>query len=113
MQSANSSASGTDCAEISAKERKRQADKLRADVAGANELYLVDARAAFKAAQNGDASARKSSGLEEMTTALGRFASSDKRQVTALREASKRAVQWITEALRAMADRRKKLESKS
>jgi hypothetical protein len=102
----------TDCAELPAEERARQAEKLRDEVAGAHELYLVDARAAYRAAQAKGAAARKASGLDEFTAALGRFASSDKRQVAALREASKRAQQWIAEAQRLFAERRKSLEGK-
>ena len=100
------------CAELSKKERSRQAEKLRAAVAGAHELHLVDARSAFRAAQGDDAAARTASGLTEFTAALGRFASSDKRQVTALREAAKRALQWIGEAQRVFAERRKLVEAR-
>lgn len=102
----------TDCAELAADERVRQAEKLREEVAGAHELYLVDARAAFRAAQAKDEAARKASGVDEFTAALGRFASSDKRQVAALREASKRAHQWIGDAQRVFAERRKALDGK-
>ena len=101
-----------DCAELTAKERKREAEKLRTEVAGAHELYLVDARAAFRTGPGKDAAARKASGIDELTAALGRFASSDKRAVTALREAVKRAAQWITEAQRLLAERRKGLDTK-
>ena len=99
------------CAELSAAERSEQAEKLRTEVAGAHELYLVDARAAFRAGK-ADKKARAASGLEELTTALGRFASSDKREVAALREASKRAQQWIGEAQRVLAERSKVLDTK-
>jgi Dynamin family len=101
-----------DCAELSAKERKREADKLRAEVAGAHELYLVDARAATRAGHRNDAAVRKASGLDEFMAALGRFASSDKRAVTALREAAKRALQWIAEAQRLLTERHKALDTK-
>jgi hypothetical protein len=101
-----------DCAELSADERTRQADTLRNDVAGAHELHLVDARAGFRARQSGDEAAQSASGLPAFTAALGRFASSDKRQVTALREAAKRAQRWIAEAQKLLAARRKALEEK-
>lgn len=101
-----------DCAELSDEERQRQATTLRDDVAGAHELYLVDARAALRARQNGDGAAVPASGLTAFAEALGRFASSDKRQVTALREAAKRAEQWIGEADGVLAARRSALEAK-
>ncbi len=100
------------CADLSKKERTRQAEKLRSDVAGAHELYLVDARAAFRAAHGHDAPALAASGLAEFTAGVGRFASSDQRQVAALREASKRAQQWIGEAQRLLAERRKTVEGR-
>lgn len=99
------------CAELTAAERTEHAEKLRAEVAGAHELYLVDARAGFRGGRS-DKKARAASGLDELTAALGRFASSDKRQVAALREASKRAQQWIAEAQRVLAERRKLLDTK-
>lgn len=101
-----------DCAELPADERTRQAEKLRQEVAGAHELYLVDARAAFRAAGARDKAALAASGLEQFTAALGRFAASDKRQVAALREAAKRAQKWINEAQRLLAERRKLLDAK-
>ena len=101
-----------DCAELSKEETARQREWLRQEVTGAHELYLVDARAAFRAAQTKNAAALKASGLPEFTGALGRFASSDKREVAALREASKRAQQWIAEAQRLLAERRRALEGK-
>ncbi len=101
-----------DCAELSADERARQAETLRNDVAGAHELHLVDARAGFRARQSRDEAAQNAAGLTAFTAALGRFASSDKRQVTALREAAKRAQRWIAEAQKLLAARRKALEEK-
>src|SRR5215470_16222938 len=101
-----------DCAELTDEERRRQGEKLRAEVAGAHELYLVDARAAFRAGIKGDKAKRVASGLDEFTAALGRFASSDKRQVAALREASKRALGWIEEAQRSFGERRTVLDSR-
>ena len=52
-------------------------------------------------------------GCEQFTAALGRFASSDKRQVAALREARKRAQKWIDEAQRLLAERRKALDAQA
>ncbi len=101
-----------DCAELSDEERTRQRDKLREDVAGAHELHLVDARAALRARQAGDVKAEAKAGMKAFSDALGRFASSDKRQVTALREAAKRAEQWIDEGERLLATRRAALETK-
>jgi hypothetical protein len=101
-----------DCAELSDEERRRQAEKLRQDVAGAHELHLVDARAALRARQAGDAAAVEGTGLMAFTEALGRFASSDKREITALREAAKRAEQWIAEGERLLAVRRATLDAK-
>jgi len=98
-----------DCAELTAEERAHHAETLRAEVAGAHELYLVDARAAFRGGRSGDAAA---TGLADLTAALGRFASSDKRQIAALREAAKRAQQWIDEAVRLLDERRKTLDAK-
>jgi hypothetical protein len=101
-----------DCAELSAAERAQHAERLRDDVAGAHELYLVDARAAFRAGQAGDRAAIASSGLPDLTAALSRFASSDKREVASLREAAKRAQKWIDEAHGQLALRRAALEAK-
>jgi tRNA U34 5-carboxymethylaminomethyl modifying GTPase MnmE/TrmE len=101
-----------DCAELNDEERTREADKLRAEVAGAHELLLVDARAAFRARQAGDKAALAASGISALTDTLGRFASSDKRQVAALREAAKRAVQWIDDARGRLVERRRELEQR-
>lgn len=101
-----------DCAELAPEERARQADKLRAEVAGAHELYLVDARAAVRAGQAGDTAARAASGLPEFVAALARFASSDKRQVAALREAAKRAQHWIRDGQSLLGERRRVLDAK-
>lgn len=99
-----------DCAELEAEERARHAETLRADVAGAHELYLVDARAALRARLAGGAP--DGTGLAELAGALGRFASSDKRQLVALREAGKRAVRWIGDAHKALEKRRAALDAK-
>jgi hypothetical protein len=100
------------CAELNAEERERHATTLRTDVAGAHELYLVDARAAARATAAGDAAVLAASGLPQFTSALGRFASSDKRQVAALREAGKRAVGWIEEGQQLLAQRRGGLDAR-
>ncbi|MFN8643204.1 MAG: dynamin family protein [Candidatus Binatia bacterium] len=100
-----------DCAELEADELARHAETLRAEVAGAHELYLVDARAAFRAQQAGDRAAAHT-GLAAFSDALGRFASSDKRELVALREAGKRAVRWIGEAQAALAQRHARLDAK-
>lgn len=99
-----------DCAELEPEERARHAETLRADVAGAHELYLVDARAALRARVAG--AAITDTGLPEFSAALGRFASSDKRQLVALREAGKRAVRWIEQGHKALERRRAALDSK-
>jgi signal recognition particle receptor subunit beta len=101
-----------DCAELEKDELARHAETLRADVAGAHELYLVDARAAFRAQQSKDAKALASTGLTEFSDALGRFASSEKRELVALREAGKRAVRWIDDAAAALGQRRAALDAK-
>lgn len=87
-----------DCAELSEAERARHADSLRANVAGAHELFLVNARAAFRATQADDPRAIVASGLSGFIAALARFASSKRREVAALREASKRAHQRLDAA---------------
>ncbi len=95
-----------DCAELTSDERRRFADQLRADVAGAHELYLVDAREGLRAREADDASAAAESGLEEFMAALARFASSEKRQIAALRETAKRVDQWFDESVTALTKRR-------
>lgn len=102
----------TDCAELSEEERTRHAEQLRADVAGAHELHLVDAREGLRAQMAGDAKGLVGSGLDRFISALGHFASSDKREVAALREAAKRADQWFAEAEKALAERRDRLRIK-
>ena len=100
------------CAELSAEERERHAATLRSDVAGAHELYLLDGRAATRATAAGDNAALQASGLPQFTSALARFASSEKRQVAALREAGKRAVGWIEQAQDLLAQRRGGLDAR-
>jgi hypothetical protein len=102
----------TDCAELSSEERSQHADKLRADVAGAHELHLVDAREGLRAQVAGDRQGLVDSGLDRFISALGLFASSDKREVAALREAAKRADRWFAEAEKALGERRDHLRIK-
>ena len=100
-----------DCAELTPEERERHAETLRKNVASAHELYLVDARAGLRAQQAGDREATEASGLIAFTEALARFASSEKRELTALREAAKRAHEWIDEAKVALTARQDWLRS--
>ena len=93
------------CAELTPEDRARQTEVLRANVAGAHELFLVDARSALRAAQALDAAASASSGLTDFSGALTRFVSSSGRDLAALREAAKRAQQQIAEAHRALTSR--------
>ena len=99
-----------DCAELTDDERRTHAETLRTNVAGAHELYLVDARAALQAARNATAEGRASSGLEELSGALNRFASSGRREIAALREAAKRGQRWLDDADEALTARQKKLD---
>jgi hypothetical protein len=87
-----------DCVELSEAERARHAETLRVNVAGAHELFLVDARAGFRAVQAEDPRGIVASGLTAFIAALARFASSGAREVTALREAAKRARGWLQNA---------------
>ena len=87
-----------DCAELSAEERERHAATLRTNVAGANELFLVDARRAFRAMEAGDGAGSIASGISGFITALRRYAASGHREVSALRQAAKRARQRLGEA---------------
>jgi len=99
-----------DCAELTPDERTRHAETLRANVAGAHELFLVDARAGLRAMQAEDGAASVASGLTGLIAALRRFASSGRREVTALREAAKRAHQSLAIAHRRMTERHAVLE---
>jgi len=99
-----------DCAELTDEERRRHAETLRANVAGAHELHLVDARAGLQAVREGNHEARRTSGLEELSGALSRFASSGRREVAALREAAKRAQQWLDQADEALTARHRDLD---
>jgi hypothetical protein len=99
-----------DCAELTADERTRHAATLRANVAGAHELCLVDARAGFRAMRAEDGTASVASGLTGLIAALRRFASSGQREVTALREAAKRTHQSLALAHRCLSERYAVLE---
>jgi hypothetical protein len=99
-----------DCAELTSVERARHAETLRANVAGAHELFLVDARAGFRAMQAEDGAASVASGLTGLIAALRRFASSGRREVTALREAAKRAHHSLSAAHRCLTERHVALE---
>lgn len=99
-----------DCAELSEEERTRHSDTLRTRVAGAHELYLVDARAAVRAAEANDPAARAASGIDAFVAGLGRFAGSDKREVVALREAAKRSHDWLSDAQEKLARERAALD---
>lgn len=94
------------CAELTPEEKARHAETLRRKVAGAHDLYLVNARAAFEAARSGDAAALAASGLPEFAKGLAAFAGSDKRDVAAVREAGKRAQRWLHEARESLENRR-------
>lgn len=102
----------TACGELSGEERTRHAETLRSNVAGANDLALVDARAALRAAQEGDAAARAASGITAFTETLARFVSSSARDRAALREAAKRAREVLAEAHQALAGRQALLDRK-
>lgn len=93
------------CAELTTEEQQRHAENLRNQVAGAHELYMVDARAAFRAARSGDKSGMKDAGLTDFIEGLRTFASSKTREVSALREAAKRGMVWLEEAQMALEKR--------
>ncbi len=95
----------TACAELTPADRVRQTQMLRANVAGAHELFLVDARAAFRAAQAGDTDAVAASGMAAFADALRRFVFSGGRDLAALREAAKRGQQQLAEGNRALTNR--------
>ena len=99
-----------DCAELTPVERARHAETLRTTVAGAHELFLVDARAGLRAMQTEDGTASVASGLTGFIAALRRFASSGRREITALREAAKRAHHSLTVAHHCLTERHAALE---
>ena len=94
-----------DCAELSAEERERHAATLRTNVAGAHELFLVDARRAFRAMVAEDGAGSIASGISGFITALRRYAASGHREVSALRQAAKRAKQQLSDAHRRVSQR--------
>jgi dynamin family protein len=98
------------CAELTAEERARHAETLRQKVAGAHELFLLDARAGFRAAQSGDAAGSTRAGLAAFTDALRRYAASGSRELTALRETAKRAQLWLTETAGSLSARQTVLD---
>ncbi len=83
----------TACAELTSSERSRHAATLREKVAGAHELFLVDARAGF--AGRADVIAKAESGLATFTQALAKFVTSSGRDVASLRETAKRVQQYL------------------
>jgi len=97
------------CAELAADERARHAETLRANVAGAHDLFLVDALAGFRAMQNDDGAGSVASGLTSLIAALRSFASSGAREVAALREAAKRGHHLLDNAHHCFAQRSKEL----
>jgi hypothetical protein len=98
-----------DCAELSADERARHAETLRANIAGAHDLFLVDARAGFRAMQGDDGAGSVASGLTSLIAALRRFASSGAREAAALREAAKRGHHLLDAAQHRFAQRGEEL----
>ncbi len=98
------------CRELDDEERSRHAETLRHNVAGAHDMFLVDARAGFEAAQRHDSGAVAGSGLEAFRQALAAFAGSNARDLAAVREAAKRAHRWLTRAQRLLADRHATLD---
>jgi predicted GTPase len=96
------------CAELSPTDRARHAESLKTNVAGAHELHLVDARAAFRGGT--DTSARDASGMTAFVDAIARFASSTGREVAALREAAKQAQQCLTQAHQPLRERQARVE---
>jgi hypothetical protein len=99
-----------DCAELSEEERERHSETLRSRVAGAHELYLVDARAALRAAEGREAGGRVATGIDAFVAGLRRFVGSDKREVVALREAAKRSQEWLADAQEKLASERAALD---
>jgi hypothetical protein len=84
------------CTELSPAERERHAESLRAHVAGAHELFVLDARFGL--------------GLDGFIAALRRFVSSGGRDVAAIREAAKRGHLQLTGAQQMLSERHTDLE---
>ncbi|MFQ5667498.1 MAG: dynamin family protein, partial [Candidatus Binatia bacterium] len=99
-----------DCVELAPEERRRHAEVLSAAVSGAHELFLVDARAGFRAMQADDGAGSIASGLSALIAALRRFISSSGRQVAALREAAKRSSRALNDAHRCLTERHATLD---
>lgn len=97
------------CAELTASERTQHTETLRANVAGAHDLFLIDARQGLEATQRRDAAAIAASGLGAFTAALARFVASAGRDLAAVRETSKRALRFLGKAQRALGERREML----
>lgn len=83
------------CAELTPAERTHNTETLRANVAGAHDLFLVDARNGFEATRRRDAAAIAASGLGAFTAALTRFVASTGRDLAAVREAAKRSLRYL------------------
>lgn len=98
------------CGELTAAQREEQTGKLRANVAGAHDLYLVDAKRGFEAARSGSEAERTASGLQDFTAALAAYAGSGKRDVAALREAAKLATAKLSGVAEPLKQRRSALE---
>src|SRR5262249_34184012 len=58
-----------DCADLTPEERQRHTETLRANIAGAHELFAVDARAGLRAMQANDAAGSVASGLTALIAA--------------------------------------------
>ena len=99
------------CDDLSSEDRERYLEDLRRKVAGAHELYAVDARRALAAARDDDAEGRRASGLADLIDGISRYATSDRRVGTAVREAAKRAEKWMRQADEALRKRQAALES--
>lgn len=99
------------CAELSPEARAEQVEVLRRNLAGAHELFTVDARTAFEAARNVDLAALERSGMTEFVEGLAAFAISTKRGTVALREAAKRVDKWMRQADEALHKRKTTLAS--
>jgi len=99
-----------DCAELRPDERTRHAETLRANVAGAHELFLVDARAGLRAMQGDDAEGSVASGLSALIASLRRFAASDGRAIASLRETAKRGERWLVDAQQRLSERHAALD---
>jgi len=98
------------CAELTPAEKTHHTETLRANVAGAHDLFRVDARAGFEAMQRREAAAIAASGLGAFTAALTRFVSSGGRDLAAVREAGKRALRFLGASKRVLGERHHILE---